>query len=148
MKSIFQEQDRREILDRVKALTPDNPQRWGKMTISQMLAHVGDQLRMALGDIEVGAPRGPLRFPPLKTLVIYWIPWPEGRAQAPREAFTTKPEAWEQDKQAVVELIRRIVEHHPEGAWPIHPQFGKMSREAWGVLSYRHLDHHLRQFSA
>lgn len=26
------------------------------------------------------------------------------------------------------------------------PAFGRLTRPAWGVLSYRHIDHHLRQF--
>jgi hypothetical protein len=30
--------------------------------------------------------------------------------------------------------------------WPEHPAFGRMSRRVWGVLGYRHLDHHFRQF--
>ena len=32
--------------------------------------------------------------------------------------------------------------------WPDHPAFGALSRRAWGVLIYRHMDHHLRQFGA
>jgi len=32
--------------------------------------------------------------------------------------------------------------------WPEHPAFGALSRRAWGVLIYRHMDHHLRQFDA
>ena len=27
-----------------------------------------------------------------------------------------------------------------------HPAFGKLSPRAWGVLAWRHTDHHLRQF--
>ena len=30
--------------------------------------------------------------------------------------------------------------------WPAHPFFGRLSRRSWGVLGYKHLDHHLRQF--
>jgi hypothetical protein len=30
--------------------------------------------------------------------------------------------------------------------WAAHPAFGRMSHRAWGVLGYRHLDHHFRQF--
>jgi hypothetical protein len=29
-----------------------------------------------------------------------------------------------------------------------HPFFGKMTGEEWGVLQWKHLDHHLRQFGA
>jgi hypothetical protein len=34
----------------------------------------------------------------------------------------------------------------PKLVWPDHPVFAKMSRKAWCVLGYRHMDHHLRQF--
>ena len=27
-----------------------------------------------------------------------------------------------------------------------HPFFGKMTAEEWGMLGYKHLDHHLKQF--
>jgi len=30
----------------------------------------------------------------------------------------------------------------------IHDFFGKMTREEIGILAYKHLDHHLRQFGA
>ena len=29
---------------------------------------------------------------------------------------------------------------------PVHPAFGDITTQAWGVLAYRHTDHHLRQF--
>ena len=32
--------------------------------------------------------------------------------------------------------------------WPEHPFFGPLTRKDWGVLGYRHSDHHLRQFDA
>lgn len=28
-----------------------------------------------------------------------------------------------------------------------HPFFGKMTDDEWGILQYKHLDHHLRQFN-
>ena len=27
-----------------------------------------------------------------------------------------------------------------------HPFFGSMTRPSWGILAYRHFDHHLRRF--
>ena len=32
-------------------------------------------------------------------------------------------------------------------AWHPHPMFGQLSGHSWGVLMWRHMDHHLRQFS-
>lgn len=34
----------------------------------------------------------------------------------------------------------------PGAAWPASRVFGRISGSSWGVLEYKHLDHHLRQF--
>lgn len=111
-----------------------------------MLAHVADQLRMALRDLDVSAPHGPYRFAPMRFLVVHAMPWPKGRAQGPEEAFTTDPGEWEADRQALLELVDRFATAEPNELAPLHPLFGPMTVRDWDVLSYRHLDHHLRQF--
>ena len=118
----------------------------GQLSVDRMVAHVSDQLRMSLGEIPTRARRSPLRYAPLKQLIIYWLPWPKGKARAPDEAFTTAPAAWGDDLRTLGALIRRFAERDPRGSWPAHPLFGRMSGRAWGVLAQRHLDHHLRQF--
>lgn len=35
-----------------------------------------------------------------------------------------------------------------EGAGPAHPLFGPMTWREWGVATYKHADHHLKQFGA
>ncbi len=50
--SLWNEQDRAAIVSRVNRLTPENQRRWGVMERSRLLPHMGDALRMALGDIE------------------------------------------------------------------------------------------------
>ena len=30
--------------------------------------------------------------------------------------------------------------------WPLHPAFGRLSTNEWGVLGYKHTNHHLTQF--
>lgn len=44
------------------------------------------------------------------------------------------------------ELLERFAARPPDATWPLHPAFGTLSRRAWGVLGYRHVDHHFRQF--
>jgi hypothetical protein len=46
----------------------------------------------------------------------------------------------------VNELARRADDSSTR--WPEHPFFGPLTRKDWGVLGYRHSDHHLRQFDA
>lgn len=36
----------------------------------------------------------------------------------------------------------------PDASWADHPAFGDINGKDYGVLLYRHFDHHLRQFGA
>lgn len=146
MQTLFEEAPRAEILRRIDGLTPQSARLWGRMSVGQMVAHCADQLRLSLGDLGSGPARGPMRFPPLRRLIIHWLPWPQGKAQAPPELFTTAPSTLDGDRAALRALIERFARAAPESPWPHHPKFGALSGKDWGVLSYRHLDHHLRQF--
>ncbi len=148
MPSLHDTESRQEIVERIRRLTPQNDRLWGQMDHARMLAHVADQLRMALGDLPVERASGPLRFAPTRFLIVHVLPWPKGKAQAPPEAFTTPPAGWEADKMALLELIERFAATPAAGLQRINPIFGRMSGKDWGVLAYRHLNHHLTQFSA
>lgn len=148
MKSLWDESTRTAIAERVRSLTPDSSRQWGRMSPHQMLCHTADQLRMAMGEIDTAQAGGPLAFAPIRYVVIHVLPWPKGRAQAPPEAFTTTPGVWASDREALVELIDRFGRTLPDQLAPTHPIFGPLSGKDWAVLSYRHLDHHLRQFGA
>jgi len=45
-------------------------------------------------------------------------------------------------------LLERIGTGPREGAGPAHPLFGPMTWRQWGVATYKHADHHLKQFGA
>ena len=82
---------------RVDGLDVEQAPRWGKMDARQMVCHVSDQLRVALGDIEsrpgplrlrfgdmeVKTSPGPLRFRLYRQLMVHWAPWPKARIKAP-----------------------------------------------------------------
>jgi hypothetical protein len=44
--------------------------------------------------------------------------------------------------------VKRFVAHGRSGRWARHPAFRPLSAHAWGVLTWRHADHHLRQLGA
>ena len=58
------------------------------------------------------------------------------------------PTTWEEDKATLLRLLDEYMATPPETLGTRHPAFGKMTPKDWDVLMYRHLDHHLRQFSA
>jgi hypothetical protein len=53
------------------------------------------------------------------------------------------------ERTRLVSLIDRFAAAGPVGC-TTHPHafFGRMTPDEWGVLMYKHLDHHLRQFGA
>ena len=134
------------LIARVERLSTASQRQWGRMEVTQMVAHAADQLRMALGDVRVRGARGPLRFAPMRYLLVHALPWPKGKAKAPDEAFTTVPTELEADRAKLVELIERFAATPDVDLTMIHPLFGRMTARDWDVLSFRHLDHHLRQF--
>jgi hypothetical protein len=44
----------------------------------------------------------------------------------------------------VLRVMRRFVA--PDARYAAHPMFGAMSRQEWMIWTFRHVDHHLRQF--
>ena len=147
MKSIWQDESRQQLTDRVGRLVSDRRAEWGTFTAPKMICHLADSLKMAMGDLKVASKRLPIRYPPLKQLIIYVAPFPKGAPTAP-ELLARKPKAYADDLADVQALLARAGSARTTGTWPEHPAFGALSKRAWGVLIYRHMDHHLRQFGA
>lgn len=145
MKSIWYAPVREEILNRLDNLQPESAARWGRFTAPQMVSHLTEAARMAFGDLQVKPRNLPLRWFPLKQLVIYVLPFPKGAPTA-KELVSRTPGHWHDDLDALRTLVRRFETEPVERAWPEHPAFGPLDAKQWGILVYRHSDHHLRQF--
>jgi hypothetical protein len=134
----------RELQDRLAKLSPDSPRRWGRMSPGQMLRHLAGAIRMATGDLQIAPRNTPLRFFPIKQLVVFVLPFPPDAPTAP--ALVVKEEVdFAAERRAVSELLGAFPKRNL-GAWPEHPAFGALNREQWGVLVWKHADHHFRQF--
>lgn len=146
MKSLWNSTDRQEILDRVSLLGPSRQRQWGKLTCEQMVCHLADALRMTTGEVRIPARRSPLTWFPLKQLIIYALPFPKGAPTAP-ELLQPKIGEFDSKVTDLREMIDRFSQLQGKTReWPAHPAFGAMTERSWGVLAYRHIDHHLRQF--
>lgn len=149
--SLWEESHRHALLGRLGRLSPAATPRWGRLAAPQMLAHLGDAARLALGEITAPAQnRGAariLRHAPAKHLLVYVLPFPHNVPRV-RALFTTAPTTWTQDRDTLALLFERLSARatQPHTVWPEHPFFGRLSTRAWGVLGYSHTDHHLRQF--
>jgi hypothetical protein len=58
MKTLARQQDKEELLRRLRTLRADSQRRWGKMSVHQMVRHVGDACRIGCGDVVVSDASG------------------------------------------------------------------------------------------
>jgi hypothetical protein len=147
MKTMWDGNDQREVSDRLTRLLPDRRAAWGRMSAPQMVCHLSESLRMALGELKVAPKKVPIRYPPLKQFIVYVAPFPKNVPTAP-ELLERSPREWNADVAELQSLIERFAARRGAAQWAEHPAFGRLSERAWGVLVYRHMDHHLRQFGA
>jgi hypothetical protein len=147
MKSLWQDESKAEILRRIAEVDENAKAQWGKLTADRMLSHLVESLKMAIGEIEVASKKLPIRFFPLKQLIVYMLPFPKGAPTAP-ELLAGKAGPVDDYKAELRRLIAAFTARAGRKDWRDHPAFGRLSEKAWGVLVYRHMDHHLRQFGA
>lgn len=147
MKNLLNIHNRESLIARIQLLSPEAPRRWGTMSAIQVVPHLTDPLRVAIGDRKAEPANGLFCKPLVSTFIVWWMPWPKGAPTADKfiqGKKGTPPAEFERDKQALLLAIHRFA-NHSEPFQP-SPVFGPLSRRAWGRLMYRHIDHHLRQF--
>lgn len=144
MPTLLAERDREVMLRRLGSLTPQHQRRWGKMTVHQMLCHVSDQLRVALGDLPCRPYGSAVTGQMMRWVAIHTpMPWPKGKVQTAPEMLTAKPTAWDGDVRSCEALMRRFSSERPNS---VHPRFGRLTSREWAILAAKHLDHHFTQF--
>jgi hypothetical protein len=146
MGSILNEVDRTAIRERIASVTSASAPRWGQMDARAMLTHLRQSALMALGELPVaGKNKRVFQVFPIKHLILHVVPFPKGAPTAP-ELLVSDGASVDDLRSELVSLLDRIGSGPREGAGPVHPLFGQLSFREWGVATYKHTDHHLRQF--
>ena len=148
MKDIFDREVTREVVGRIRGLTPDTPPEWGKMSVGQMLAHCCVPYEMVFEDKHRKA--GPIARFFMKTFVKPGVvgekPYPKNAPTAPAFKITGERD-FVRDRDRLVGYVERAAElggDHFDGLES--PSFGPLTRAEWNNLFYKHIDHHLTQF--
>jgi hypothetical protein len=148
MRNMYDPVDIEQIKARIGSLQPDRAPLWGSMTAAQAVAHCAKSMEWPVGD----------RIPPR----MFWASL-LGRAikskvlgdDAPfRRNSPTSPVLIVKDdcdfsveRARLVGLIDRFAAAGPAACTTNpHSFFGSLTAQQWAILSYKHLDHHLRQF--
>ena len=145
MGTLLDQADRQSILARLARLKPDARPVWGRFTPGAMICHVTTGVGQGLGEVELDPPSGPLTHWPLNWLAIHLIPFPKNATAAP-DMLARASTTFEADMATLRGMIERYGAQDPGKEWPQSRVFGRISGRSWGVLQYKHLDHHLRQF--
>jgi len=145
VKNLFDPSVKQEIIERINKLTPQTQRQWGKMNVSQMLAHVQMPIRIAFGTHQ---PKGSflLRLigPLFKSKLWDENPYKRSLPTDPTFIMINSEKEFESERSALLELIDKFSEESLVSEK--HPVFGKLTKDNWSKATWKHLDHHLKQF--
>jgi len=148
MKNIFEASVANEIIDRINRLTPATKPQWGKMNVSQMLAHCNVTYELVY-DSKHKKPGGFVKLIMkmlVKPNVVSDKPYKKEGQTGPVFLITGDRD-FAAEKTRLINHIKKtqsLGESHFEGK-ESH-SFGKLSKTEWNNMFYKHLDHHLTQF--
>ena len=145
MKTLWDPAAQDELTARIDRLTPQSLARWGRMTCAQMVVHLTDAFALYMGELRAAGKRTPLQYAPFKHAFVYVIPIPKNVPTAP-ELMVRLPSDWDDEIARLHRALASFAGQRTRREWPAHPIFGRLSCRAYGVLAYKHTDHHLRQF--
>jgi hypothetical protein len=138
-----------QLISRIKILTSESKPLWGKMSVSQMLAHCNVSYAYVFEPEKFKPTPAILKFFLklfVKSMVVGEKPYKKNSQTAPD--FIIKEEKnFEEEQTRLIAFIKKTQSLGPlffDGK-ESH-SFGKLTIEEWNNLFYKHLDHHLTQF--
>lgn len=149
MASSIDNETLKDISARLNKLKPDTPALWGSMNVTQMLAHMNDAFRLAMGMKEARNTSNFFTNKIMFPVAVYVLPsWPKGSATAP-ELIQGQLGTPARDFYTELEFVKKMMDvfnEREEGKLKPHPMFGQLSKKQWRDLLVKHFYHHLHQF--
>lgn len=146
--NIFTQTVSEDTIGRINQLRPTTKGNWGKMDVSQMLAHCNVMYEMVY-DNKHSKPGFFMKFILknfIKKVVTSETPYKRNAQTAP--AFIIKDKRdFDRERSRLIDYIRRTKDL---GESTFHNKaslnFGVLNKTEWNNMFYKHLDHHLTQF--
>ena len=146
--NIFDKQVVNEPIERLEKLNSSTPQLWGKMNVSQMLAHLNVTYEMTYENIHP-KPNFFLRFilkSFVKSKVVGDATYSKNGPTAPAFIISNDKD-FQKEKGRLINYLHKTQElgaSHFENKENL--SFGVLSSKEWNNLFYKHIDHHFTQF--
>jgi len=150
MKNVFDARETAVLIDRINRVQADTAPLWGKMNAGQMLAHCNVTYEFVY-DNKHPKPKGLQKLMIslfAKSIVTGPKPYKRNERTAP-EFIMKDNKDFDIERRRLIEYIGRTQQlgvAYFDGR-ESHA-FGKLSKDQWNTMFYKHLDHHLNQFGA
>ncbi|WP_027078331.1 DUF1569 domain-containing protein [Maribacter antarcticus] len=145
MKSLLTNEGHVEIKSRLGQLSENSQRKWGKMTVGQMAWHCQYPLKLAIRNKENTSKGNWFITTFFKKLLYNDKPWRKNLPTAP-QLKAKEAKDFNEEITILKELADEFNMLYARDIWYPHPVFGTFTKEQWGQLQYKHLDHHLTQF--
>jgi hypothetical protein len=148
MKTVLDTATRDEVIRRIATLNENSQAQWGKMNIHQMLKHCALAEEMYLGKTIfkqgfIGKLFGSMA---LKNLLKDDRPLGHSTPTIPELKNLDREGDIAIEKDRWIALVQEYA--HFSNPITVHPFFGPMTADQIGIMAYKHIDHHLRQFKS
>jgi hypothetical protein len=147
-KNLFTTEAVNQMIGRINKLQPDTQSLWGKMNATEMLLHCNSIHERLLTQPATPGKKTTLKQLLIRTVVLYVMPHYPKNVTAPKPLQVSGKipvTEYENQKEKCIQLLHQFLQHNQE-VNHYHPYFGNLNTKQWGRTSWKHLDHHLRQF--
>ena len=145
MESLLEQTVYQEIKSRMAKLTEKSERQWGKMSVGQMAWHCQYPLKLAIKNKENNSKGNWLIKTFFKKSLYNDKPWRKNLPTAP-QLKAKEPKDFTAEFNELSKLVDEFKNLQDRDTWYPHPTFGAFTKEQWGQMQYKHLDHHLTQF--
>lgn len=147
--NIFEKHDYEALRQRLQNFDKTAERQWGCLTHEQMLAHCTKALKVATTVYKRQYFIGKLFGKMIVKNILSNRYEMKKSIKSSKKLFETHPKSFDEEKEILLKTLKAFYENGPDFYEnKLHPFFGRLPLDVWNTLTYKHLNHHLRQFSS
>jgi hypothetical protein len=145
MKSFFEPEAYQELQDRLEKIRPESQPQWGKMNSGQMCNHCQEPLKIAVDKSDVVLKPNWLIKLLFKKMLYSPKPYRKN-APTPPQFRSAGDFDFQKEKVELHKWMQELWEDRDNENRVAHPVFGTFTKAQWGIMQWKHLNHHFEQF--
>jgi hypothetical protein len=148
MKSLTNKTTNSEFIGRINNLSQESQPQWGKMSVDQMLAHCAVGMRISFGEVKTSSNIFMKLIGKIIKKKVFAQEQFRKNSPTGKEFLIKDKRNFFAEQAGLIYHLKRCAEKgNAIFSKEPHPFFGKLTPEEWDNLTYKHIDHHLRQFN-